>query len=164
LIHVIVDDFPSSYVCSKKGRGIYRGLLADVASQIVAIVEDDAAIRDSLGFLMRARGVEARCYASAAEFLGSDDVDQLGSLLIDQNMPNMTGIELIELLRSRKILIPAIMLTGGTDPLLAGRAKKAGVLTVLNKPFPSDELMGWIRLALISGGAKSNGHAAIGRP
>jgi two-component system response regulator FixJ len=130
-----------------------------VASQTVAIVEDDAAIRDSLRFLLGARGVEAHCYASAADFLSNADVDQMGGLLIDQNMPDMTGIELVELLRSRKILTPAIMLTGTTDPLLVGRARKAGVLTVLNKPIPSDELMGWIRLAFISGSAKSaDGH------
>lgn len=135
-----------------------------VASQTVAIIEDDAAIRDSLRFLLRARGVEADCYASAADFLSNAEVDQLGSLLIDQNMPNMTGIELVELLRSRKILTPAIMLTGGTDPLLVGRAKKAGVLTVLNKPIASDELMGWIRLAFISGGAKpANNHTQEAR-
>ena len=130
------------------------------AFKAIGIIEDDAAIRDSLRTLLRVRGVDVHCYASAADFLGSADVDQLGSLLIDQNMPNMTGIELIELLRSRKILTPAIMLTGGTDPMLAGRARKAGVLTVLNKPFPTDELMGWIRLAFISGGAKPNGHGA----
>jgi FixJ family two-component response regulator len=143
----------------EKGRRIYRGLPTEVVSQTVGIVEDDAAIRDSLRFLMQARGIEAQYYASAADFLGSADLDQLSSLLIDQNMPNMTGIELIELLRSRKILTPAIMLTGTTDPLLVGRAKKAGVLTVLNKPIGSDELMGWIRLAFISSVTKSNGHA-----
>jgi two-component system response regulator FixJ len=136
-----------------------------LASQTVAIVEDDAAIRDSLRYLLRARGVEAECYASAADFLGHADVDQLGGLLVDQNMPNMTGIELIELLRSRKILTPAIMLTGGMDPSLAGRAGKARVLTVLKKPFASDELMGWIRLAFISSTPKSgNNHNPIGTP
>ena len=121
-----------------------------MAQKSIGIVEDDAAIRDSLRFLLRARGVEARCYASAADFLGSADVDELDGLLIDQHMPDMTGIELVELLRSRRIVTPAIMLTGGTDPLLVGRAKRAGVLTVINKPFAGDELMGWIHLAFIS--------------
>src|SRR5215469_5337615 len=120
---------------SEKGRRSIAGNRTDVVSQTVGIIEDDAAIRDSLRFLMHARGIKAHCYASAAEFLGSADVDQLGGLLIDQNMPNMTGIELLELLRSRKIVTPAIMLTGGADPMLVDRARRAGVLAVLNKPF-----------------------------
>jgi FixJ family two-component response regulator len=119
----------------------------DLASRAIGIVDDDAAIRDSLKFLLGARGIDAKCYASAAEFLRNADADDLGGLLIDQHMPDMTGIELVELLRSRRIGTPAIMLTGGSDPLLAARAKKAGVLTVLHKPFAGMELLGWINLA-----------------
>ena len=116
----------------------------------IGIIEDDAAIRDSLQFLLRARGINTHCYESAADFLGHADVDQLGGLLIDQHMPGMTGIELVELLRSRRIVTPTIMLTGATDSSLVARAKQAGVLTVLRKPFAGDELMGWVRLVLIS--------------
>jgi len=116
-------------------------------SRTIGIIDDDAAIRDSLKFLLSARGIDTRCYASAAEFLRSADADQLGGLLVDQNMPDMTGIELVELLRSRRITMPAIVLTGGSDPLLAARAKKAGVLAVLHKPFAGLELLGWINLA-----------------
>ncbi len=116
-------------------------------SRAIGIIDDDAAIRDSLQFLLRARGIEARCYSSAAEFLRNADADQLDGLLVDQNMPDMTGIELVELLRSRRIATPAIVLTGGSDPLLAARAKKAGVLAVLHKPFAGLELLGWIKLA-----------------
>jgi len=119
--------------------------------QPVGIIDDDAAIRDSLRVLLRARGIDAHCFASAAEFLGSAEVDQLGSLLVDQHMPNMSGIELVELLRSRKVVTPAIMLTGASDPQLAKRAKNAGVLAILHKPVSGAELMGWIRLAFIAG-------------
>jgi len=120
--------------------------------QPVGIIDDDAAIRDSLRVLLRARGIDAHCFASAAEFLGSAEVDQLGSLLVDQHMPKMTGIELIELLRSWSVTTPAIMITGAAnDRTLADRAKKAGVIAILQKPFASAELEGWIRLALITG-------------
>lgn len=117
----------------------------------VGIIDDDAAIRDSLRFLLVARGIEPHCFASAADFLGSADVDQLGGLLIDQHMPDMSGIELIELLRSRRIVTPAIMLTGGTDLLLENRARKAGVLAILNKPVSGCDLMNWISIALAEG-------------
>ncbi len=124
-----------------------------MVSRAIGIVDDDAAIRDSLKFLLGARGIDVRCYASAAEFLRSTGADDLGGLLVDQHMPDMTGIELVELLRSRKISTPAIMLTGGSDPLLESRAKKAGVLAVLHKPFAALELLGWINLAFATRGA-----------
>ena len=127
----------------------------------IGIVEDDAAIRDSLQYLLRARGVGAYCYASAADFLDSADIDQLDGLLIDQHMPGMTGIELVELLRSRQIVTPTIMLTGGTDSSLVARAKRAGVLTVLRKPFAGDELVGWIQLGFISAGAANPANGRI---
>ena len=118
----------------------------------VGIVEDDAAIRDSLRLLLGARGISARCFESAADFLDSAEVDQFGSILVDQHMPKMTGIELIELLRSRSVTTPAIMITGaGSDRALANRAKKAGVIAILQKPFVGAELEGWVRLALITG-------------
>jgi len=121
-------------------------------SHTVGIVEDDAAIRDSLRLLLDARGIAARCFESAAELLNSGDLDQFGSLLVDQHMPKMTGIELIELLRSWSVTTPAIMITGAAnDRTLADRAKKAGVIAILQKPVASAELEGWIRLALITG-------------
>jgi FixJ family two-component response regulator len=123
-----------------------------VTPHTVGIVEDDAAIRDSLRLLLGARGISAQCFESAAEFLNSADLDQFGSLLVDQHMPKMTGIELIELLRSRNVTTPAIMITGaGDDRTLANRAKKAGVIAILQKPFAGTELEGWVRLALITG-------------
>jgi FixJ family two-component response regulator len=67
-------------------------------------------------------------------------------------MPDMSGIELIELLRSRKITTPAIIVTGGSDPLLPARAKKAGVMAVLHKPVAGLELLGWIDLAFTARG------------
>jgi FixJ family two-component response regulator len=123
-----------------------------LVSLAIGVVDDDAAIRDSLQFLFGARGIETKCYASAAEFLRNADADQLGAILIDQHMPDMTGIELVELLRSRRISTPAIMLTGGSDPLLAARAKRAGVLAVLHKPVTGLELLGWINLAFTARG------------
>lgn len=121
-----------------------------MAYQTVGIVEDDAAIRDSLRLLLGARGIGTVCYSSASDFLDRADLDQLGSLLIDQHMPKMSGIELIELLRSRHVTTPAIMLTGASDPALAKRARQAGILAVLRKPVAGAELEGWIRLALLT--------------
>jgi len=123
-----------------------------VTPHTIGIVEDDAAIRDSLRLLLGARGISAQCFESAADFLNSADLDQFGSLLVDQHMPKMTGIELIELLRSRNVTTPAIMITGaGNDRTLASRAKKAGVIAILQKPFASTDLEGLVRLALITG-------------
>ena len=124
-----------------------------MSSRAVGIVEDDDAVRDALKFLLAARGIETACFASAADFLRSPDLDQFAGLIVDQHMPNMSGIELLELLRSRRLVIPAIMITGASDPHLEGRARKAGVLAVLHKPFSGSELEGWVRLAFVAGGS-----------
>ena len=121
-------------------------------SQTVGIVEDDAAIRDSLRVLLGARGFEVRCFASAAEFLGSSGTEGLGGLVIDQQMPDLSGIELLEVLRARHIPTPVIMMTGGSDSLLEQRARKAGALVLLHKPLSTTELMTWLRVALSDSG------------
>jgi two-component system, LuxR family, response regulator FixJ len=151
LIHVIADQ-------NNCVRLFERADLARVPwneekalpSKAVGIVEDDDAVRDALKILLASRGIEAKCFASAADFLRSPDLDQFSGLVVDQHMPNMSGIELLELLRSRKLVIPAIMITGASDPHLEGRAKKAGVLAVLHKPFSGSELEGWVRLAFVA--------------
>jgi two-component system response regulator FixJ len=115
-----------------------------LAFQTFGIVDDDPAILDSLRFLLKARRIDVACFESAGELLAAPNIDHFSGLLVDQQMPDMSGIELVELLKSRKIGVPAVMMTGGYDSNLASRAVKAGVRAVLKKPLDRNELLHWI--------------------
>lgn len=114
----------------------------------VCIVDDDEAVRDSMRVLIESYGYPVRDYASATAFLDDRHVSEPGCLLLDLHMPGMDGLELVELLRRRKILTPAIIVTGQKDPLQLQRVKEAGVMALLNKPVTDEELIGWVEQAL----------------
>ena len=125
-----------------------------MTTHTVFVVDDDEPVRESLRMLLGRRGLAVRCYASADAFMRQADLDDCGCLLIDHHMPSMTGIELLEMLRARRIATPAIIMTGGTDLRLGARAGKADALAVLEKPIVSIELLAWIELALAQSAAK----------
>jgi FixJ family two-component response regulator len=99
--------------------------------------------------LLERHGLTVRCYANAQIFLGQADLEESDCLLVDQIMPGLSGLGLLEALRKRGMNIPAIIVSGDSDPLLPDRAKKAGALAVLHKPVANAELLGWIELALV---------------
>jgi FixJ family two-component response regulator len=112
--------------------------------------------------LLERQGLDVRCYDSADSFLKQRNLDDGGCLLLDHHMPNLSGIELLEVLRARRITTPAIMMTGGTDSLLADRARKAHALVVLQKPMVNGDLLHWIEKALDrSGEVNGTGQQAL---
>lgn len=98
--------------------------------------------------LLERHGLTVRCYANAQILLGQQNLKECGCLLIDQLMPGLSGLDLLNVLRSRGLDIPAIFVTGDSDPLLPDRARKAGAMAVLHKPVVNAELLGWVELAL----------------
>lgn len=116
--------------------------------EIICIVDDDEAVRDSMRVLVESYGHPVRDYPSAIAYLNDAPDSEPGCLLLDLHMPGMDGLELIELLRRRHVQTPAIIVTGRRDPSQAQRVKDAGVLALLNKPVSDDELIGWIEQAL----------------
>lgn len=115
--------------------------------QFVCVVDDDAAVRDSVRVLLESHGLVVRDYASAREFLDDATGMDAGCLLLDLHMPEMTGLELLESLRQQKIPTAAIVITGRSDSALRARAQRAGALALLDKPVDEDELMQSIELA-----------------
>jgi len=114
----------------------------------VHIVDDDAAIRQSLALLMRSVDINAQCHASAKAFLDLFDATKPGCLLLDIRMPEMNGLELQQELKQQKIQIPVIILTGHADVALAVRAMKAGAMDVIEKPFHDQDLLDSVSKAL----------------
>ncbi len=108
---------------------------------IIHVVDDDAAIRQSLALLMRSVEINVECYASAKAFLDLFDATKPGCLLLDVRMPEMSGMELQQELKRQNIQIPVIILTGHADVALAVRAMKAGAMDVIEKPFHDQDLL-----------------------
>lgn len=127
--------------------------MANGNGHTISIVDDDRAVRESTAALLEAAGYAVESFASADDFLhrrGSVD-DQC--LLLDLNMPGLSGLELLELLRSQGTSTPAIVLTANGERLSA-RMTRAGVLKVLRKPVSESELLRWIETALKSSEAR----------
>ncbi len=106
----------------------------------VHIVDDDAALRDSLTVLFAARGISVMTYIGAEAFLLALPNIRHGCALIDVNMPGMSGIELLARIRSAGSSIPCIVMTGFGEVSLAVKAMKAGAADFMEKPFEDDIL------------------------
>ena len=112
---------------------------ADSAAR-VHIVDDDAAVRDSLAELMESAGLPSALYASAEEFLGKCCANSGGCLLLDIRMSGLNGLDLQHELRARGVELPVIVITGHGDVPAATRAFKQGAVDFVQKPFDPLEL------------------------
>lgn len=117
-------------------------------SDVVHVIDDDEAMRESLSFLLDASGLSAKTYGSAAEFLAVASDAEPGCIVTDIRMPEMNGLELVAELKARGVSLPVIVITGHGDVPLAVEAMKAGVCDFLEKPFSDEALLGAIGRAL----------------
>jgi two-component system, LuxR family, response regulator FixJ len=126
-------------------------------TQIVHVIDDDDALRDSVRLFLVNEGFDVRTYASATEFLAAIDDTPIGCVVTDIRMPGMSGMELLAHLSARSLTAPVIVVTGHADVPLAVRAMKQGAVDLLEKPFRADDLISAIRNALDSGkGSQTN--------
>lgn len=108
----------------------------------IVVIDDDDAVRDSVHALLESYGYEVGERASAGEFFG-EPRGWADCLLVDQHMPGMTGIDLLERLRAEGDHTPALMISGRNEPSVALRAEHLGA-TVLQKPVSDEQLVFWI--------------------
>ena len=101
----------------------------------VHLVDDDVAIRQSVGFLLRKAGHVVVTYPTGTDFLKVASRAMRGCLLLDVRMPDIDGLEVQARLAQQGIMLPVIMLTGHGDVTLAVRAVKAGAIEFIEKPF-----------------------------
>ena len=111
-----------------------------MSTGLAYLVDDDAAIRDALAWLLRSRGVQSRTWPSAEAFLADYCDDMRGCLLLDIRMAGMTGTELHDKLLERGCALPVIFLTGHGDVPLAVKALKRGAFDFIEKPFNDNDL------------------------
>ncbi|KPF68974.1 LuxR family transcriptional regulator [beta proteobacterium AAP99] len=102
---------------------------------MVYVVDDDEAVRDSLAWLLEGAGYRVQAFDSAESFLDRFDANKVSVLVLDIRMPGMTGLELQEVLTQRGALVPVIFITGHGDVPMAVQAMKLGAADFLEKPF-----------------------------
>ena len=112
------------------------------------LVDDDEAIRDSLGWLLESRGVACQSYPSAEDFLAAWEPSLAGCLLLDIRMDGMSGPELFDILCERGSRLPVIFLTGHGDVPMAVSALKKGAFDFVEKPCNDNELVNRVIEAL----------------
>ena len=116
----------------------------------IHLVDDDAAFRRSMVFLLESMGWPVQAHASAADYLdaGLPALEQTGCLLLDVRMPGMSGLELQQALIARGCHLPIVFITGHGDVELAVQAMKRGAFDFLEKPFKDQRLLDVVSAAL----------------
>jgi two-component system response regulator FixJ len=117
-------------------------------SGVVAVVDDDDDVGDVLGGLLEAMGYQVETYRSGTDFLADAQFDRLACVIVDQNMPGMTGLQMIEHLVDRGVTIPALLITGVHDVEVERKAASIGVMTVLEKPMSHHELLRFVSVSV----------------
>jgi FixJ family two-component response regulator len=117
-------------------------------NQTVFLIDDDVSVRDGLTTLLESVGLAAQCFGSAREFLDTPLSAPSGCVVLDVNMPGMSGLDLQREMNARGIALPVIFLTGHGDIPMTVQALKAGAAHFLTKPVQEKELMDAIRQAL----------------
>ena len=104
-------------------------------ARVVHLVDDDASVRRSVGFMLRTSGHQVQAYESGAELLKNSAQLEQGCILLDIRMPGMDGLEVQQALQEKGVGLPVIIMTGHGDVGLAVKAMKAGAVDFIEKPF-----------------------------
>jgi FixJ family two-component response regulator len=115
---------------------------------IVAIVDDDEAVGNAIEVLMRSVGLIAKAFSSGEEFLRSPELSHTGCLVVDFDMPKMSGLDLHYNLSQLGKEIPTVMITAYPSDDIRARALQAGFICYLPKPFDESDLLNCIQAAL----------------
>jgi two-component system, LuxR family, response regulator FixJ len=109
--------------------------MSDEEFRVVHLVDDDEAIRRSVGFMLRTSGFHVHTYESGVELLKAAPNLEAGCILLDIRMPGVDGLEVQAALRDKGVTLPVIIMTGHGDVSLAVQAMKAGAVDFIEKPF-----------------------------
>lgn len=118
-----------------------------MSEPIVYIVDDDAAVRDSLTLMIEQAGIAVKSFENAKTFLDAYHPDFFGCIILDVKMPGIDGLRLQEELNWRKVALPIIFLTGHGDIPMSVKAIKNGAVDFLTKPVIRERLLVGVRAA-----------------
>jgi two-component system response regulator FixJ len=120
----------------------------ELSHKQICVVDDDESVADSLKSLLETFGYDVRSYKSGADFLADNRRRAPGCLIIDQHMPGMNGLDVVDRLQKQGARVPTILISGRLDTNINERAACLGVTSVLEKPYAADHLVDLIRTAL----------------
>jgi FixJ family two-component response regulator len=143
------------HIISKRDHELAAQKETDLSAHpMISVVDDDASIRVALDDLLQSLGYAVLTFESAEEFLRSGYLDDTGCVISDVNMPMMSGVELLGLIRGRGIQVPFILITAFPQESIAKQALRAGAACCLTKPFRRDDLVQCVESAF-----RTSGHA-----
>lgn len=120
-------------------------------ASVISVLDDDPYVRAAINNLLESRGYIVHTFASAEEFLRSDDSNDTSCVIADVQMPLMTGIDLLTQMRAHGSATPFIFITAFPDESVRVRALNAGAICFLGKPFAASDLMQCLDRALAAG-------------
>jgi two-component system response regulator FixJ len=115
----------------------------------ICIVDDDESVADSLKSLLETFGFDVRCYTTGADFLVDYEGRNAGCLVIDQHMPDLNGLDVVDRLQKQGVRVPIILISGRLDTNIRERASSLGVTRMIEKPFAAHQLVNLVRTALL---------------
>lgn len=121
-----------------------RGENAGVSNGVVAIVDYDSAVRDSLIFLLETAGYRVEAYDSALRFLAEPDLSGLACIILDHEMSFRTGLAVVGRLRSRGTVVPVLLFTASPTPEVVQRANELNGIYVLEKPAIDSDILAFV--------------------
>lgn len=115
--------------------------MSEAEQRLVHLVDDDAAVRRSVGFMLKTSGHLVEAYESGNALLKNSRKLEHGCILLDIRMPGMDGLEVQQALQQMGVGLPVIIMTGHGDVALAVKAMKAGAVDFIEKPFEKEALL-----------------------
>ena len=122
-------------------------MASELAGGVVAVIDDDEDVRDVLCALLQSQGHTTEAFASASQFLSERGNSRAACIIVDQNMPGITGLAMLTELAARGSEIPSLLITGDPKLALSERARRIGAMTVLEKPMPYSTFLNFVSVA-----------------
>ncbi len=119
-----------------------------IAKPVIAVVDDDSRVRESLASLIESAGFTARVFPLAKDFLRGDFLAGTSCLITDVRMPGMNGLDLQRCVRLERPELPVIFITGHDDDEVERCAFAQGAAFLIRKPFDAEELLRAVKIAL----------------
>ncbi|MEP6572770.1 MAG: response regulator [Gemmatimonadota bacterium] len=136
-------------------RGSLPTATKSPSTPVVFVVDDDVSVRESLDGLIRSAGWRPEIFADARDFLARPRIDAPSCLVLDVSLPDLSGLDLQEMVTADRSDMPILFITGHGDVPMTVRAMKAGAVEFLTKPFAAEVLL------LAIGSALERSHAAL---